>query len=238
MTKKATRLYPFISTAALAAVILFAGCAKTPPASVSAAPVASIPTVVALGEEGAAAQALAPSVTTKEILPDAPDFLTADQQDLFRAAQRMYTGFGGSGSGYDRDYRDTIQVEIKGGKLLYCRDKAFASYDAFLRAMHAVFTDAYCETLLPADGFSGLIEHEGKLYAMDVNRGIFAHYVSTSYRLRSETEQEIVFVMEGHYNPTAQDKTPDAAQEYTKDYQVRMERTDMGWRFDNFAVMY
>ena len=198
----------------------------------------------AQSSEGADAQALVPAWQNgapDEIssLPD--DLLTDDQKDLFEAAWRMYDGIGGCSPGYAPDYSTKIEVpqEKYDWDLVYALDTGFATYEDFTTALHAVFTDDYCDELLACGGEApGLIERDGKLWSLEADRGSNIEYMYVTYSLVSSSDTEIVFNMTGHYAPLDGNGEWIKAQEYTQDYPIKIEKTSGGWRFASFAIPY
>lgn len=171
---------------------------------------------------------------------DVPDFLTADQQDLFRSAKRMYDGLKGCSAGYKPNYDITIEEPMGANIVQYALDEAFETYADFDTALHAVFTDEFCAKLLPTQPNNPVMEREGKLYSMLADRGGNISFISQSYEIISESEAEIQFNFVGVYNEDIQsdiekrDKTKDVIEKKA----VKMILTDKGWRFDEFAIMY
>jgi hypothetical protein len=195
--------------------------------------------------EGADALALVPAwqAEAPAELSELPSgMLTDDQQKLFQAAWRMYDGCGGGcGAGYIRDYSQTISVTPEGCDCAYtyALDKGFSTYDAFSAALHAAFTDDYCDTLLAFDGGVPLLrEKDGKLWSLDADRGANIEYMSVSYEPVSSSDSAIEFRMIGHYAPLDDKGNHDEAKSYTTDYSIKMEKTAGGWRFSSFAIPY
>lgn len=196
--------------------------------------------------EGADALALVPAwqngaPSELAALPPSGDLLTDDQKDLFEAAWRIYDGIGGCSTGYIHNYDTTIEVpqDDQDWDLVYDLDTGFDTYDDFITAMHAVFTDDYCDELLAYGGEApGLIERNGKLWSLEADRGSDIEYMYVDYALVSSSDTEIVFNMTGHYAPLDGNGDWIKAQEYTQDYPIKMEKTSDGWRFASFAIPY
>lgn len=231
----------------LVTVCLLAGCssgmASSAAPTLAPAPQPALsPTPRPMGE-GEAALTLVPEWPdyypyTVKSNPDVPDFLTEDQQDLFRAAVRMYDGIGGTSPGYLVQYTATMTVS-DGETPSYALDEGFSSYADFTAALQAVFTEDYCQSILAREG-QPLREYEGRLYAVLADRGTNIEYVTTRYALLSADDNAIEFNLIGLYNPGAATfenptETRDASQDYTIEYPIRMEFTEHGWRFANFA---
>lgn len=237
------------AAAFLLAVSLLTGCgaAESVAAPNTSSQIASVPTASpAPATEGAEALRLAPQWPeyygyTVEQLPNVPDFLTEDQQALFKAAVRLYDGLYGCSPGYLPQWTDTVSGGDSAGR--YALDEGFASYADFEKALHAVFTDAFCKELLNTlrtEQYPRLKEYEGRLYALEADRGSNIEYVSTRYELKNQSEDVIEFDMIALYNPGAPAfdnpaETRDATKDRTESFPIRMERTEAGWRFASFA---
>lgn len=181
--------------------------------------------------EGAAALALAPLGGINNISDDnipLPNFLNNDQQKLFLAATRLYTGVGGGGHpGYQPDFSVVITQTVGGVTSNYNLDTAFENYAAFEKAIYATFTKAYGKELLSDVGIK---EHDGKLYVVDADRGnVGIGFKRVTYEVVSQSEDQIEFIMRGHYQSDV------TKPETTTDYPIRMLKETDGWRFDLFA---
>ena len=146
--------------AAACTVLLLALCACAPdgtssPVSSSAtegvsseSTAQSIPAPESASGEGAQALSLLPA-DAANIQPDAvPEFLTADQQELYRAAYYLYYHFDVS-SGFAFDTIDENSPFIVGdtGRSYY-QDTGFANYSAFRTALDCVFTSNFADSLI------------------------------------------------------------------------------------------
>ena len=146
--------------AAACTVLLLALCACAPdgtssPVSSSAtegvfseSAAQSIPAPESASGEGAQALSLLPA-DAANIQPDAvPEFLTADQQELYRAAYYLYYHFDVS-SGFAFDTIDENSPFIVGdtGRSYY-QDTGFANYSAFRTALDCVFTSNFADSLI------------------------------------------------------------------------------------------
>ena len=146
--------------AAACTVLLLALCACAPdgtssPVSSSAtegvsseSTAQSIPAPESASGEGAQALSLLPA-DAANIQPDAvPEFLTADQQELYRAAYYLYYRFDVS-SGFAFDTIDENSPFIVGdtGRSYY-QDTGFANYSAFRTALDCVFTSNFADSLI------------------------------------------------------------------------------------------
>ena len=219
--------------AAACTVLLLALCACTPdgtssPVSSSAtegvsseSAAQSIPAPESASGEGAQALSLLPA-DAANIQPDAvPEFLTADQQELYRAAYYLYYHFDVS-SGFAFDTIDENSPFIVGdtGRSYY-QDTGFANYSAFRTALDCVFTSNFADSLI--DKYQ--------------NRGGNIFYKSSEFSLISETADEIRFQLIGHYDEAGPGGSASSSP-YTETCEVKLVNTENGWRFAGFAMAY
>ena len=183
--------------------------------------------------EGALADAWIPDPELSADLP-VPDFLTEDQQQLYRAAYRMYYHFSMSG-GFALDRSVSIQGD---NERTFYLDKGFESYSAFQKALESVFTEDYANRLRN-DTQLYMDDGNDRLFSSPGDRGGNIDYVSTSFELVSQSAEELTFHLIGHYREDAGfGEKGGSAKETTQEYPIHMVRTENGWRFDNFAMAF
>lgn len=183
-----------------------------------------------------------------------PDFLTTEQQTLYRQAQSLYGGmFGGItlwiDSGVFRGsepgpYRDPVELD---GYIYTIASGVYQNWADFDAAIHSVFTDRFWvsrNTLF--DGIPIYREIDGRLGVLELERGAGYCYNENfpdEFRLDKQTEEEISFTLIGHYSwvfpnegETYEERNARRAREYewTWDFPIRMVLTEDGWRFDKF----
>lgn len=192
-----------------------------------------------------------------------PDFLSPEQQELFRRA-RAAAGFlmgcetasvddfplaDGSRPDQSGAY-ETVTLE-NGWTYLVSRGR-FQRWEDFQSMLDGLFTRPYQEELLTAEMEEGgklplfTSTGDGCLCFLDLSRGSSLEYglcgAPDRFTLVRRTEDEIVFELVGHYveleEGDATSAALPAAGEYTKSYPIHMERTDQGWRFSEFHVAY
>ena len=234
--------------AAACTVLLLALCACTPdgtssPVSSSAtegvsseSAAQSIPAPESASGEGAQALSLLPA-DAANIQPDAvPEFLTADQQELYRAAYYLYYHFDVS-SGFAFDTIDENSPFIVGdtGRSYY-QDTGFANYSAFRTALDCVFTSNFADSLI--DKYQNYIKgDDGLLYFSFGDRGGNIFYKSSEFSQISETADEIRFQLIGHYDEAGPGGSASSSP-YTETCEVKLLNTENGWRFAGFAMAY
>ena len=222
--------------AAACTVLLLALCACAPdgtssPVSSSAtegvfseSAAQSIPAPESASGEGAQALSLLPA-DAANIQPDAvPEFLTADQQELYRAANYLYYHFDVS-SGFAFDTGRS-----------YYQDTGFANYSAFRTALDCVFTSNFADSLI--DKYQNYIKgDDGLLYFSFGDRGGNIFYKSSEFSRISETADEIRFQLIGHYDEAGPGGSASNSP-YTETYEFKLVNTENGWRFAGFAMAY
>lgn len=211
--------------AAACTVLLLALCACTPdgtssPVSSSAtegvsseSAAQSIPAPESASGEGAQALSLLPA-DAANIQPDAvPEFLTADQQELYRAAYYLYYHFDVS-SGFAFDTIDENSPFIVGdtGRSYY-QDTGFANYSAFRTALDCVFTSNFADSLI--DKYQNYIKgDDGLLYfSLATGAAIFStkaanFHRSARRRMKSASSASAIMTRRGRAAPPAAAPTP------------------------------
>lgn len=203
-----------------------------------------------------------PPVPDAQAEEPVPDFLTPEQQDLYRRA-RIAAGFlmGCNTVSVDLDFplMDGSAPEIEtwetvtldNGWTYLISAGRYQRWDDFQAMLDGLFTREYQETLLNFDSGTETIPlftalEDGRMIYLDVSRGSNLEYdvcgQPDSFALVEEGEDEIVFDLIGHYASLEEaaegDGVPQATGIYTQHYPIRMERTADGWRFSEFHVAY
>ncbi len=188
-----------------------------------------------------------------------PDFLTEEQQTLYRQTAALYDAmFGGETTGIDYEFPvpDAITDEYiaytpDGSDYTYIRsDSRYQNWADFDRTVHGVFTDALWAKLNATD-FDGspsvYIEHDGQLYILDCSYGdqYYNNVFPDEFALVEQTDGRIEFTVTAHYSYpyprqgesyAERDERMKTSYEFTLTFPVVLLRTDAGWRFDTFCT--
>lgn len=200
-----------------------------------------------------------PPLSQADLARAVPDFLTPEQQQLYRRAYSFYTHLF-AGETWAVEYSEWLeegtaplpeereQVDIGGHTYLvsYGLYADYGLFDAVVRA--SLFTDGFWQTrnALDESGTPIFTEDEGRLCYLDLSQGS-GYYRNDAFpdtfTLVSESEEEIVFTVTGYYlevwppEGTSQEEWDAYRQEhyaYTLDFTLRLVNTPEGWRFDQF----
>ncbi len=174
-----------------------------------------------------------------------PEFLTEEQQNLYRRAKMLYPILRGrpisiddfprkDGIEHTPGYGELYILPIDGEEFRFF--PAYGRYEnwADFREMGvSVFTEAYFEEI--SEVFFEIHEHT---FYRDVAKGSRWGYVPEispdTFDLVSQTDTQIEFDVIGHYYTSfhpAEDEIPEEIR-----YPVRMVLTENGWRFEQFDV--
>ncbi len=189
-----------------------------------------------------------------------PDFLDPEQQDLYcraRAAASFLMGCDTIRVDLDFPLSDGTTPEIAAwetvtldnGQTYLLSAGRYQRWEDFQAMLDGLFTPEYQEELLWTENLDGegfplfTSTPDGRMCFIDASRGSDLEYdwcdTPDSFELVSQTEDELVFDLVGHYadltaEPDAQGRRP----EYTQRYPIRMERTGEGWRLAEFHIPY
>ena len=232
---------------AAAAAVLLTDPMAARPGGEDPAPDSSTP---ALSEE--------PPLSQDDLARAVPDFLTPEQQQLYRRACSFYTHLFGGETGAV-EYSEWLeegaaplpeereQVDI-GGYTYWVSYGLYADYARFDAVRASLFTDEFWQArnALDESGTPIFTEHEGRLCYLDMSRGSGYYRNSAfpdTFTLVSESEEEIVFTVRGYYlevwppEGTSQEEWDAYRQENfagTLSFTLRLVNTPEGWRFDQF----
>ena len=179
-----------------------------------------------------------------------PDFLTQEQQMLYRRAHSLYEHLLGDSIEYAETFEDDVfpqreyeQVMINDMVYLVAQGR-YANWIDFEEVGHSIFTEKYWEELnKTSDGLPLRTEYNGKLCFLDTSMGGGYYYcedIPDDFRLEKSEENEIVFTLIGHYRnfekATDEITTEDgmSGYDYTLEFPIKMILTEDGWRFDEF----
>lgn len=184
-----------------------------------------------------------------------PDFLTQEQQDLYRRAHCVYLNLFGV---------TTANVDYMGGPFGFSNDTVviddmtytfsrgrYRKWEDFDALVHAVFTEKFWDernNSVSAVGKPWILfrEYDGMLCYLETEKGQGNYYNDNfpdEFRLEKQTEEEISFALIGHYSwvypregETSEERDARRKREYecTQEFPIRMVLTENGWRFDEF----
>ena len=234
------RLFP---TALAVLLLLLAGCTAKPDTSDQSKPTDYYLTDTDLPLDDAAR------------LRAAPDFLTAEQQTLYRQAFALYSAmFDGETTGIDDAFpaaggqTEYDEYTPDGSDYTYISSHSrWQSWADFDRVIHALFTDTFWSTCNDDGNAPIYIEHDGRLFILDCAYGdqYYNSNIPDEYTLTSRTDDRIDFTVTAHYSypyprwdetDDERDKRMETSYEYTRTYPVTLIYTDAGWRFDAFTT--
>lgn len=189
-----------------------------------------------------------------ETLPT-PDFLTEEQQNIYRHAAMMYnTIFGSSTTNVDMLEKDEGEamsdtelpaVEVDGYRY-YPAYGRYEMWDDFCGTVTALFTDEFFNSRNVLGGGEAIyINVDGRLYHISADGGCNGYEANLpeTFTLISADEDAIEFTVTGYYSCVypnegetyeERDLRLATSYEYTQDFTIRMVLTDNGWVFDEF----
>lgn len=240
MSTMMKRLFP---TALAVLLLLLAGCTAKPDTSDQSKPTEYYLTDTDLPLDDAAR------------LRAAPEFLTAEQQTLYRQAFALYSAmFDGETTGIDDAFpaaggqTEYDEYTPDGSDYTYISSHSrWQSWADFDRVIHALFTDTFWSTCNDDGNAPIYIEHDGRLFILDCAYGdqYYNSNIPDEYTLTSRTDDRIDFTVTAHYSypyprwdetDDERDKRLETSYEYTRTYPVTLIYTDAGWRFDAFTT--
>lgn len=191
-----------------------------------------------------------PPLSNADLAIAVPEFLTSEQQELYRRAYSLYEHLLGDSIEYAETLDEPLgnyETVTVGDNTYLVSQGRYADWSYFDAVIHSVFTDAFWEKRNDANsGYSLHIEHNGKHCFLDTSIGMGYYYNENfpdEFRLDKQTDQSIEFTLIGHYspvwprngeNPEQRDERRSREYDYTLEFPIRMVLTDSGWRFDEF----
>lgn len=196
-----------------------------------------------------------PPLTQEDLERAVPDFLTPDQQLLYRRACNFYIHLFASATS-EVEYSETVEdypdpqdrESVDMGMYTYSISAGrYADYGDFDALRRSLFTDDYWdEKNQLGDGLPIFTEYQGKLCYVELGRGC-GYYRNQAFpdtfELVSQTEEEIRFTVTGYYLEVwpPEGITVEAWQEYrqthytyTMEFPITLVNTPEGWRFSSF----
>ena len=191
------------------------------------------------------------TIGAKVVVSSLDEILDEEQLALYAAAQNVYLHlFGGDTDevnelNADRHYSSKWEtVEIDG--MRYTKSWGpYANYTDFDALIRSVFTPRFWAERNTPDGIETFINLDGVLCYISAARGSgnYNENFPDKYRLDSKSDDLVTFTVIGHYSEryllpdescAERDLRVKSSYEYTVEFPIRMERTEDGWRVDQF----
>ena len=179
---------------------------------------------------------------------EVPDFLTEEQQTLYRKAYTAYKQFALYTDGFGSTEYNPVTVEEYDNS--FCvGNGSITTWKDYETAMLGLFTPDYLEELNLTvteleDGttlrYACFADYQGQLAFSDGARGSNNAYIPPdTFELISQTEDEIRFYVIGTYH--AEEENEEGMLVWTdettqKKYEIVLTHTENGWRFSQFAL--
>ena len=182
-----------------------------------------------------------------------PDFLTAEQQDLYRRAHSLYEHLLGDSIEYSETFDmdvfppsqyETVVIDDTTYLVSQGRYSNWLDFDA---VVHSIFTDTFWAIHNNSNsGYLYHVEYNGKHCFLDTSIGGGYYYNKTipdEFRLDEKTESKIAFTLVGHYNflgdvegetDEQEDERLQRGYDYTLEFPIKMVLSENGWKFDEF----
>ena len=179
---------------------------------------------------------------------EVPDFLTEEQQTLYRKAYTAYKQFALYTDGFGSTEYNSVTVEVYDNSF-FVGDGSITTWNDFETAMLGLFTPDYLEALnininVLGDGttyrYVHFADYQGQLAFSDGARGSNITYLGPdTFELISQTEDEIRFYVIGTYQDYVENEAGELVQEgeiTQQKYEIVLTHTENGWRFSQFAL--
>ena len=179
---------------------------------------------------------------------EVPDFLTEEQQTLYRKARTAYAEFTLVATGFGTTEWTPVMVEEYDNS--FCvGNGSITTWKDYETAMLGLFTPDYLEELNLTvteleDGttlrYAHFADYQGQLAFSDGARGSNITYLGPdTFELISQTEDEIRFYVIGTYQDYVENEAGELVQEgeiTQQKYEIVLTHTENGWRFSKFAL--
>lgn len=203
---------------------------------------------------GSAAESGEPPLSSADLDLAVPDFLTQEQQTLYRRAHSFYEHLQGDAVEYWETFKleqippEPYETVAMDDVTYLIAQGRYADWDLFNAVGRSIFTEAYWVGLNTSEaGPDPRIGYEGKLCFLDTSMGGGYYYcddVPDTFRLEERTEDTIRFTLTGHYRyfgNEPEDETEeqrrarlDRGWDYTLEFPIELVQTEEGWRFSEF----
>lgn len=180
---------------------------------------------------------------------EVPDFLTEEQQTLYRKARTAYAEFTLVATGFGATEWTPVTIEGNEEGRFFVGDGSITTWKDYETAMLGLFTPDYLEELNLTvteleDGttlrYAHFADYQGQLAYSDGARGSNNAYIPPdTFELISQTEDEIRFYVIGTYH--AEEENEEGMLVWTDEttqqkYEIVLTHTENGWRFSKFAL--
>ena len=179
---------------------------------------------------------------------EVPDFLTEEQQTLYRKAYTAYKQFTLYTDGFGSTEYNPVTMEEYDNSF-YVGNGSITTWKNYETAMLGLFTPDYLEELNLMvieleDGttlrYAHFADYQGQLAFSDGARGSNITYLGPdTFELISQTEDEIRFYVIGTYQDYVENEAGELVQEgeiTQQKYEIVLTHTENGWRFSQFAL--
>lgn len=180
---------------------------------------------------------------------EVPDFLTEEQQTLYRKAYTAYKQFALYTDGFGSTEWTPVTIEGNEEGRFFVGNGSITTWKDYETAMLGLFTPDYLEELNLTvteleDGttlrYAHFADYQGQLAFSDGARGSNNAYIPPdTFELISQTEDEIRFYVIGTYQDYVENEAGELVQEgeiTQRKYEIVLTHTENGWRFSQFAL--
>lgn len=184
--------------------------------------------------------------------PYTPDFLSEDQKDLFRRADKMYAAFVTGVGGIENEDSfpilendefeklPLIPIEKYGGEFFPANGR-YHSWEFLDETLHSLFTDDFIQQhFYTSGGYINILNVDGRTYYDSTDRGYTAGYdedIPWDFNLWYADDDYIKFSISASYDYPRADSNAEP-ESYFSYANIAMINTDSGWRFSYFESVY
>lgn len=184
--------------------------------------------------------------------PYTPDFLSEDQKDLFRRADKMYAAFVTGVGGIENEDSfpilendefeklPLIPIEKYGGEFFPANGR-YHSWEFLDETLHSLFTDDFIQQhFYTSGGYINILNVDGRTYYDSTDRGYTAGYdedIPWDFNLWYADDDYIKFSISASYDYPRADSNAEP-KSYFSYADIAMINTDSGWRFSYFDSVY
>lgn len=209
-------------------------------------------------EKGVFDSSLEPPLSERELAMAVPDFLTEEQQLLYRSAyslyQHMWNGETSAIDNYpietDRIKNNSYESYVQNDINYLISNGRFSNWKEFTLLVDSIFTkDFFDKKNTLQNGSKIFIECDGNLCIQDISRGGNDNYnenFDDEFILLEETESIITFNVIGHFSEfypkdgeseMERNKRREEEFEYTDTIKIEMVLESGQWKFSDFSLL-